>query len=49
MALNIDVYDFKIRVVIGYAPTEFNSSSAQKDEFYEIYAKQSNAMISIES
>ena len=34
MALNIDVYGLKIRVVVGYAPTECNSSTAQKDELY---------------
>ena len=34
MALNINIHGFKIRVVIGYSPTNVSDSEAMKDEFY---------------
>ena len=34
MAINIDVYGFKIRVVCVYSPTNCDGSQQMKDEFY---------------
>lgn len=34
IALDIDVYGFKVRVVVGYSPTNVEKSIAAKEEFY---------------
>ena len=34
MAINLTIYGFKIRVIIGYSPTNVDENIHKKDEFY---------------
>ena len=44
MAINLTIYGFKIRVIIGYSPTNVDENIHKKDEFYRNLKKASEAI-----
>ena len=43
MGINLNIYGFKVRVVIGYSPTNVEESIYKKDEFYRNLKKKQAA------